>query len=40
MVPTIGPRVFMRSGNNVKLISPKFVKPFVKTNKNDAEAIV
>jgi transposase len=36
-------RVFMRSGHDVKLISPQFVKPFVKTNKNDAndaEAIV
>jgi len=32
-----------RSGHMVKLISPQFVKPFVKTNKNDAndaEAIV
>ena len=36
-------RVFKRSGHSVKLISPQFVKPFVKTNKNDAndaEAIV
>jgi len=36
-------RVFHKSGHNVKLISPQFVKPFVKTNKNDAndaEAIV
>lgn len=36
-------RVFKRSGHGVKLISPQFVKPFVKTNKNDAndaEAIV
>ncbi len=36
-------RVFQRSGHTVKLISPQFVKPFVKTNKNDAtdaEAIV
>ena len=36
-------RVFMRSGHAVKLISPQYVKPFVKTNKNDAndaEAIV
>lgn len=36
-------RVFIRSGHSVKLISPQFVKPFVKTNKNDAndaEAIV
>ncbi|PSU42128.1 IS110 family transposase [Photobacterium frigidiphilum] len=32
-------RVFQRSGHTVKLISPQFVKPFVKTNKNDAEAI-
>ena len=29
-------RVFKRSGHSVKLISPQFVKPFVKTNKNDA----
>ena len=29
-------RVFKRSGHTVKLISPQFVKPFVKTNKNDA----
>lgn len=36
-------RVFKRNGHTVKLISPQFVKPFVKTNKNDAndaEAIV
>jgi transposase len=36
-------RVFNRCGHSVKLISPQFVKPFVKTNKNDAndaEAIV
>ena len=36
-------RVFQRHGHAVKLISPQFVKPFVKTNKNDAndaEAIV
>jgi len=36
-------RVFQRSGHAVKLISPQFVKPFVKTNKNDAndaEAII
>jgi transposase len=36
-------RVFQRNGHVVKLISPQFVKPFVKTNKNDAndaEAIV
>jgi len=36
-------RAFRRSGHTVKLISPQFVKPFVKTNKNDAndaEAIV
>jgi len=36
-------RVFQRSDHLVKLISPQFVKPFVKTNKNDAndaEAIV
>ena len=29
-------RVFQRSGHIVKLISPQFVKPYVKTNKNDA----
>jgi len=29
-------RVFQRMGHEVKLISPQFVKPFVKTNKNDA----
>lgn len=29
-------RVFQRSGHTVKLISPQFAKPFVKTNKNDA----
>lgn len=29
-------RVFQGSGHTVKLISPQFVKPFVKTNKNDA----
>lgn len=29
-------RVFQRSGHAVKLISPQFVKPCVKTNKNDA----
>jgi transposase len=29
-------RVFQRSGHTVKLISPQFVKPFVMTNKNDA----
>lgn len=36
-------RVFQGNGHSVKLISPQFVKPFVKTNKNDAndaEAIV
>jgi len=36
-------RVFTRYDHEVKLISPQFVKPFVKTNKNDAndaEAIV
>jgi len=36
-------RVFQKMGHRVKLISPQFVKPFVKTNKNDAndaEAIV
>lgn len=36
-------RVFQRNGHTVKLISPQFVKPFVKTSKNDAndaEAIV
>ena len=29
-------RVFQRSGHTAKLISPQFVKPFVMTNKNDA----
>lgn len=36
-------RLFLKCGHKVKLISPQFVKPFVKTNKNDAndaEAIV
>ena len=36
-------RIFQESGHIVKLISPQFVTPFVKTNKNDAndaEAIV
>jgi transposase len=36
-------RKFQKLGHEVKLISPQFVKPFVKTNKtdaNDAEAIV
>lgn len=36
-------RQFMKHGHKVKLISPQYVKPFVKTNKtdgNDAEAIV
>lgn len=29
-------RVFSDYGHNVKLINPAYVKPFVKTNKNDA----
>jgi transposase len=29
-------QVFQVSGHSVKLISPQFVKPFVKTNQNDA----
>jgi transposase len=36
-------RAFKKLGHEVALISPQFVKPFVKTNKtdaNDAEAIV
>lgn len=36
-------RTFLKLGHQVKLISPQFVKPFVKTNKNDkndAAAIV
>lgn len=36
-------REFIKLGHEAKLISPQFVKPFVKTNKtdaNDAEAIV
>ena len=35
-------RAFERLGHTVKLMSPKYVKPYVKTNKNDsrdAEAI-
>ena len=28
-------REFTRPGHQVKLISPQFVKPFVKSNKND-----
>ena len=31
-------RVFQGSGHSVKFISPLFVKPFVKTNKNDANS--
>ena len=36
-------REFMKAGHEVKMIAPQFVKPFVKSNKNDAndaEAIV
>src|SRR5882724_11470707 len=36
-------RKFREMGHEIKLISPQFVKPFVKSNKNDAhdaEAIV
>jgi transposase len=33
-------RIFQRQGHKVKLISPQFVTPFVKTNMGDAEAIV
>ena len=29
-------RVFQKLGHTVKLISPQFVKTYVKTNKNDA----
>ena len=29
-------RKFIKFGHNVKLINPKYVKPFVKRNKNDA----
>jgi len=35
-------RRFLEPGHTVRLISPQFVKPFVKSNKNDrndAEAI-
>lgn len=32
-------RIFQKHGHTVKLISPQYVKPFVKTNKNDAEGI-
>ena len=28
-------RKFMEYGHNVKLMAPQFVKPYVKTNKND-----
>ncbi len=30
-----GSRQFSKFGHQVKLISPQYVKPFVKTNKND-----
>ena len=29
-------RVFEAYGHNVKMMSPQFVKPYVKSNKNDA----
>ena len=29
-------RVFKRHGHTVRMIAPQFVKPFVKSNKNDA----
>lgn len=29
-------RIFQHEGHIVKLIRPQYVKPFVKTNKNDA----
>jgi len=29
-------RVFERHGHTVRMIAPQFVKPFVKSNKNDA----
>ena len=29
-------QVFSRSGHNVKMINPAYVRPYVKTNKNDA----
>lgn len=32
-------RKFMELGHNVRIIAPQFVKPYVKSNKNDAEAI-
>lgn len=32
-------RQLQRQGYTVKLIAPQFVKPYVKSNKNDAEAI-
>jgi len=35
-------RVFSQYGNNVKLITPAYIRPHVKTNKNDvadAEAL-
>jgi transposase len=30
-------RVFQRSGHEVKLMNPQFVKPYVKSNKNDSQ---
>ena len=35
MARTIGPRYFLRAGHDVRLISPQFVTPYVKSNKND-----
>lgn len=32
-------RCFTKMGHTVKMIAPHFVKPYVKSNKNDAEAI-
>src|SRR5882757_216802 len=33
--PTIGPAITKR-GHEVRLMSPRFVRPYVKSNKNDA----
>jgi transposase len=32
-------RILIRNGYDVKIIPPQFVKPFVKSNKNDTQAI-
>jgi transposase len=35
-VPTTGSASMQGMGHTVRLIAPQFVKPYVKTNKNDA----